>query len=269
MKKLLLVLFAVFVISCTDEEKQESGSEIPETPAEAVTYTVTFYTDGGSIVESQTVENGKTAARPADPTKPNKDGYGYTFLDWYDSSALTAVFDFTVPITSDVALYAKWTKTFLGLSEEEVSKVFTGTAYRELDSGTEGTAGPDATYAVFGDWPQTAKADDVIIYDTITVSQGFFTYYKGNDDCWYAKVNESYFKVEPIKWRVLDTSSKLLLAENILATNGYYHFINPSNYSHNNISNDRTIDEKTVYPNNYKHSLIRAWLNGISYEKKI
>ncbi|MBR2295872.1 MAG: hypothetical protein IKA43_00520, partial [Clostridia bacterium] len=74
---------------------------------------------------------------------------------------------------------------------------------------------------LFGTYPQTIKADNVTITDT-TNENGYFL---GNDGEWYAKVvanphNSSYkfsndasvtsgstyyFKVEPIKWRILST----------------------------------------------------------------
>ena len=67
-----------------------------------------------------------------------------------------------------------------------------------------------------------------------------------------------WFKVEPIKWRVLTNSyggAKLLQAESIL-TGGVPYYLS---------DDSRTIGGKTVYANNYKYSTIRAWLNG-SYE---
>ena len=111
------------------------------------------------------------------------------------------------------------------------------------------------------------------------------TYYLGSDNNYYIKCTENaydanytysdgtnaayksansikYFKVEPIKWRLLskDSSGKVFLfAENILTANvAYYDYA---------IVN-RTVDNSIVYPNNYKHSKIRAFLNGLSYQVK-
>ncbi|MBE5812325.1 MAG: hypothetical protein E7314_01555, partial [Clostridiales bacterium] len=67
-------------------------------------YTVSFNTNGGSVVVSQTVESGKTATRPeTDPTKS-----GYTFAGWYKDSVLTQVYDFGTPVTGNITVYAKW-----------------------------------------------------------------------------------------------------------------------------------------------------------------
>ncbi len=66
-------------------------------------HTVTFNTNGGSAVPEQTVADGATATKPADPTKD-----GYTFEGWYQDATFATAFDFTTPITADITLYAKW-----------------------------------------------------------------------------------------------------------------------------------------------------------------
>jgi uncharacterized repeat protein (TIGR02543 family) len=75
-----------------------------EKPAPA-TYTVTFETNGGSVVASQTVADGSKATKPADPTRE-----GYTFGGWYQDATCNVAFDFDTAITADVTLYAKWIK---------------------------------------------------------------------------------------------------------------------------------------------------------------
>ncbi|MCL1874366.1 MAG: S-layer homology domain-containing protein [Clostridiales bacterium] len=68
------------------------------------TFTVTFNTNGGSLVESQNVTAGSTATRPPDPTKDN-----YNFAGWYSDPALTEAYDFTAAVTGNITIYAKWT----------------------------------------------------------------------------------------------------------------------------------------------------------------
>ncbi len=65
-----------------------------------VTHTVTFDTDGGSAVQTQIVEHGKTVAKPVDPTK---EGYNFTF--WYNGALK---YDFATPVTADLTLTAEW-----------------------------------------------------------------------------------------------------------------------------------------------------------------
>ena len=77
----------------------EAQWEKNETPA-PVTHTVRFRTNGGSSIPMQTVEDGKTVSKPADPTRP-----GYTFKGWtLDGQP----YDFTAPVTGDIILDAQW-----------------------------------------------------------------------------------------------------------------------------------------------------------------
>ena len=65
---------------------------------EKAKYTVTFKNDDETEITTQTVEEGKTATRPANPTKD-----GYRFVDWlYEHSP----FSFDTPITKNIVLYA-------------------------------------------------------------------------------------------------------------------------------------------------------------------
>ena len=73
------------------------------TPPVPVTYTVTFETNGGSAVASQTVNSGEKATKPTDPTKS-----GFVFDGWYQDATFAVAFDFDTPITADVTIYAKW-----------------------------------------------------------------------------------------------------------------------------------------------------------------
>ena len=66
--------------------------------------TVTFNSNGGSAVDSQTVRIGSTATRPTDPTRT-----GYTFAGWYSDKELTTLYDFSAEVTQNITLYAKWT----------------------------------------------------------------------------------------------------------------------------------------------------------------
>ena len=66
-------------------------------------YTVTFVTDGGSSVSSQTVLKGESAVKPEDPTKDT-----YLFMDWYTDEEATEPYDFSKPITGNLTLIARW-----------------------------------------------------------------------------------------------------------------------------------------------------------------
>ena len=77
-------------------------------PAEEVqinwTYTVTFNANGhGTDPAPITVFAGATAEVPDKPTAE-----GWTFVGWYLESACTTPYDFTLGVTGDLTLYAKW-----------------------------------------------------------------------------------------------------------------------------------------------------------------
>lgn len=72
--------------------------------AKPQTYQVEFETNGGSKINSQTVEEGSKAKKPSpDPTFDNK-----RFKGWYIDEKLTTPYDFNKPVNSNLILYAKW-----------------------------------------------------------------------------------------------------------------------------------------------------------------
>ena len=70
------------------------------TKEEITEYTVTFDSNGGTSISSQTIEEGNNAIKPTAPTKE-----GYEFIGWFLNDTL---FDFNTKITKDTKLTAKW-----------------------------------------------------------------------------------------------------------------------------------------------------------------
>lgn len=66
---------------------------------------VSFNAGEGSKVDFQTTTANGSVAKPADPTRE-----GYTFAGWYTDEACTEAYDFSVAVTADMTLYAKWIK---------------------------------------------------------------------------------------------------------------------------------------------------------------
>ena len=76
-------------------------------------YTVTFDTQGGSDITSQTVADGGNVTQPANPTRK-----GFTFDGWYKEAACTNAWNFdTDVVTEDITLYAKWTQGGTGTED--------------------------------------------------------------------------------------------------------------------------------------------------------
>ncbi len=83
-------------------------------------FKITFDANGhGTAPAAQTVESGKTATKPSDPTAS-----GWTFGGWYTEATCANAFDFSKAITGDFTLYAKWTENTA--SEEIIYTVSVG-----------------------------------------------------------------------------------------------------------------------------------------------
>ncbi len=202
-------------------------------------HTITFNSNGGGDVSAIAKEAGESITAPTAPTRT-----GYTFDGWYtDNNTFQNEYEFTTMPEESFTLYAKW--IWDGQND------FDTNGYYHVDN-----------YIWFGEYPQTIKANDVTITETID-GRG---YYLGSDGFYYAKVTATprssgytfstsatvtsdtvyYFKVEPIKWRILEESEgiALILCESIIANKRY--------------------DDSS---NNYANSEIRAWLNNEFYTK--
>ena len=68
------------------------------------TLTVTFDSNGGTLVKEIEVKSGSTFVRPNDPTRSL-----YHFVGWYFNNQ---PYDFTKPVTSNITLVAKWVSVF-------------------------------------------------------------------------------------------------------------------------------------------------------------
>ena len=110
----------------------------------------------------------------------------------------------------------------------------------------------------FGRYPQTKVTDSNIISALKTVTftnESEYIEYDGNE---YKKYDDSYYLVEPIKWKVLESfnNSYKLISEVILDKKSFH-----------SSSSERNINGYIKYPNNYEHSNIRLWLNNEFFYK--
>jgi hypothetical protein len=95
------------------EEYKMTDKSSQRGSAGATMYTVTFNTQGGSTVPSQSVESGQSASRPDDPyfliSTEGAVNHYKPFDNWYTAAVNGTVYDFTLPITKNTTLYARWT----------------------------------------------------------------------------------------------------------------------------------------------------------------
>jgi len=89
-----------------DVSNTSQGGGTSTSEKEFPDYTITFDSMGGSSVAPITVEWGLTALglKPEDPVRE-----GYTFDVWcWDKDYLVTPYDWTLKVTSDITLYARW-----------------------------------------------------------------------------------------------------------------------------------------------------------------
>ncbi len=95
-----------YTVNVNFEEQIDEDKIIEAEETENERYLVTFDSDGGSKVESQTITKGNKALIPTSPTKE-----GYKFIEWQLNDKY---FDFNTEITADITLKAKWEKENTG-----------------------------------------------------------------------------------------------------------------------------------------------------------
>lgn len=86
---------------------------------------VTFHTNGGSAVKTQSIVQGTKLSRPEEPVKKD-----YVFTGWYTDAACTKLYDFNQTVNTNVTLYAGWKVRDLKLNEKISDK---GGSYQVTD----------------------------------------------------------------------------------------------------------------------------------------
>jgi len=144
MKKLLLffviVLSLLVFVGCQPKE-----------------VTVAFDTQGGSAVESVTLERGLTLAEPATPTKGDVDGKVSSFVNWTTDAAGTNAFDFSTPVEEDLTLYAQWTLNVVLNFDTRVDDAVNSVVLGETGGDAEEPAAPTRDGYKFGGWFTTKR----------------------------------------------------------------------------------------------------------------
>ncbi|MFC5452107.1 InlB B-repeat-containing protein [Paenibacillus aestuarii] len=135
--------------------------------------TVTFNSNGGSAVNSQAVDAGSTAVKPANPILP-----GYTFSNWYSDANLQNAYSFSTPVRSDLTLYAGWTASGNAIT-------FDSNGGSTVVGETVSTGGkvmkpsdPVKNGYAFAGWYSDSQLQSAFDFDNTTVS-GALTLYAG------------------------------------------------------------------------------------------
>lgn len=215
---------------------------------------------------------------------------GYIWDGWYIGETILSdktEYSFSMP-AEDISLIAKYNLCESHVTDKNCVCIKCGKVEHKVVSGcTCSKCGElhaliaqngyclHESFVYMGYYPQTIKSTSVTINNNISVDEnGCFT---GSDGKKYAKVVASpkesgykfssgstinsgsvyYFKVEPIKWQILEEEDgkAFLRCENIIDTKCF----NPFTY-------ERRIGGSTIYANNWQYSSLREWLNGSFYK---
>lgn len=199
--------------------------------------------------------------------------YGITAKKYYsDGSSVDITSNYSIPTRS--SYNSSWPLSYT-YSEGSISKspVISGTYFiAKKDSLTQVPVALSNVNYKFGDYPQNVSS--ISSYTTNPVYNGW---YIGSDGYFYEKCTtwvatqegngnmmsngqrmanntQYYFRVQPIEWQVLTNSyngGKLLWPRKNLDRCLFY-----------SSTSSRTINGSTIYPNIYKYSELRAFLNG-------
>ena len=164
---------------------------------------------------------------------------GYNFKGWYSDSGLTTKVSSSNPYTFSMpsgsyTLYAKFGSPVPGENPVVSGDTITFGMYpqTQVNSTLESTL-------------DSAKAGGTITPDSKN------NWYLYNDD-FYAEAGSNWYKCEPITWKILNSSTA--------STDGYYYVVS------------QKILDQSIYQifsaenkNNYKNSVLRAYLNGTFY----
>lgn len=172
-----LIIAVALLVAC-NPESQHSG------------YTVTFVTNGGSDVASQT-----TSQIAAEPVTIRED---YTFAGWYDNSDFNGnriLFPYTP--TGNVTLYAKWTKNDDPIPSGDFRVTFVTNGGSEVQPFTGKTIASEpstvrATYE-FAGWYDNPDFNGSRISFPITLTKNMIFYAKWDKESeWVQTTAEDY-----------------------------------------------------------------------------
>ena len=162
----------------SSSSSNDDNTNAPDT-TNIETFIVTFNTVGGSTVNSVTVSSGDTVAAPADPTKS-----GYNFVGWYSDSSYINEWQFSIPVRSDITLYAKWEAQIARYTVSFDSNGGSEVASVQVNDGDKLTAPtqPVKKMYVFDGWYKDSGFTQVWDFDTDTVTKNITLYAKWKEE---------------------------------------------------------------------------------------
>jgi len=166
----------------TTQSTEPSGTESTEpdpTDPQVKTYTVTFKDHDGTVLKTETVEEGKAATAPADPTR-----VGYTFEGWDKTfDKVTADMEVTATYKADETKPTDpkptdpQVKTYTVTFKDHDGKVL-GTQKVEEGKGATAPADPTRTHYSFTGWDKSFNkiTADLVVTATYKINEYTVTF---------------------------------------------------------------------------------------------
>jgi len=139
---------------------------------------VSFESNGGSSIESQTVFKNQTVKRPPNPSRS-----GYIFAAWYrDNETFLEEWDFAIIPTADMTLYAKWIAEEPGMTEiPAVAVTVTGPVKGAVPDTTAAGTGSFAEHFTVGavswiPYDNPFKGETVYTATVALIADGYYTF---------------------------------------------------------------------------------------------
>lgn len=228
---------------------------------DAVKYSITYELNDGTASNINEFSIDDISIKLNNPSKVSYEyGYWYLDLEFTNRISYLNVILLNIVDSTNITLYANY------LNDTVELDIF----------DDEDSFGNTYSYLYFGEYPQTVELDEDIVEelnklaleneDDVIFSYNGNKYQKQiantiNTDLTFldgTKVTPKatyYFKIEPIKWRVLQQDGVIqVISEFVLDSSVFIE--NPVN---------RVIDGQIIYPNNYEYSDLREYLNNDFY----
>ena len=219
------------------------------TSSTAKRFTVTFDSNGGSSIFSQTVIEGSTVKKPENPTKE-----GYTFVSWQLNGK---DYDFNTKVTSNLTLVAKWEKK--NVSDKEYTVTFDSNGGSSISSQTviEGSTvkkpeNPTKEGYTFVSWQLNGK--DYDFSTKVTSNLTLVAKWEKNEDVYSLKFTK-YDEYTPAGTLQVLKNGEIIEFSELLDVNGTYvgkynakekGMLNANSYVVNKVSQVKLIDGTIV-----------------------
>ncbi len=232
-----------------------------------VTHTVTLDLDGGRLPEGYEetiiVADGELLTDLPTPRKGSSSLYGYSFRGWYTDEARTKEFNEDSPITSDLTLYAKWSRYYVDTAKsytvtfdlnypENISGLTASSVEaQKVDEGGKATepTDPTLTYKTFefsfDGWYKDAECSTSFDFDNTVITEDTTVYAK-----WTPFM--AYDEASLLEWKTAletDPSINCAIIADIELTNGWDPISNFSGTLDGNNYTISKLDDTFIYAN--------------------